>query len=245
MKIDVRIVMVVASFALAITSLPSSIRADEKADPSGVWSIKIAFPGRPANESTLRLEQASDKIIGVMTDFRGRSTPIKDAELKDGQLSFHLTFKAQDREFSFLYKGKITSDSFKGTVKADFGGRKLNFPFDGKRKKEESGTATANLAGTWKLKVPFKSDEIFEPTLKLTQKGSVVSGTYVGQGETRIGEALVLGNEFTFEVAQDRDGKKYRLRYQGKVNGDTIKGSVDYDFDGIIGILDFDGHRIK
>jgi hypothetical protein len=58
-------------------------------------------------------------------------------------------------------------------------------------------------------------------------------------------EALILGDEIAFEVARERDGRKYRLRYQGKVKGDTLAGSVDYSFDGMTGLLDFEGKRVQ
>jgi hypothetical protein len=56
--------------------------------------------------------------------------------------------------------------------------------------------------------------------------------------------ALVFGNELTFDVSRERDGNKYKLHYQGKVTGETLKGSVRYDFDGITGSVDFDGRRL-
>ncbi|HEV3445170.1 MAG TPA: hypothetical protein VG099_11035, partial [Gemmataceae bacterium] len=88
--------------------------------------------------------------------------------------------------------------------------------------------------------------QTFEPVLKLVQKGSSFSGTYQGeQGETAIKDALIFGDEFTFEVLRERNGNRYRLRYQGKVNGDSMKGSVEYDFDGIGGFLEFEGKRVK
>ena len=111
---------------------------------------------------------------------------------------------------------------------------------------ENLETPTANVAGTWKLTVLFKPGQPFEHTLKLVQTGSSLSGTYHGeQGETPIAGGLIFGDELTFEVIRERSGNKYRLRYQGKVSGEMMKGSVEYDFDGIGGFLDFEGKRIK
>jgi hypothetical protein len=350
MRIYLRMALASLATAILMTALSSDLRAEEKVDPTGTWGLKVMIPGRPANESTLHLQKSGDQIVGTMTDFRGRSTPIKDAQLKDGELSFRLVFNNQGREFSFLYKGKLTADSFKGTANADFGGgRKFTLNFEGKRKKEDTtvagswkitltlnpseklqptirlkqdgekwsgeyishsgkelplkdvkvkgeelsfrtteefddkkvplaysgkitgatmqgtvklGTGSrvatfkfeaqkvqappANLAGTWKLRVPFKPDQTFEPTLKLAQKGISLSGTYVGEhGETPITDAVLIGDEFTFEVARVTKDYKYRLRFQGKVKGDTLTGSVEHDFDGVIGFLDFEGHRAK
>src|SRR5262245_58226217 len=105
MTCNLRIRLFISTIVLSSAGL-MSLPADEKLDPAGLRGIRTAMPGRPNNEATLRLGKAGDKLVGVMTDVRGRSTPIKDPELKDGELSFRLVFKQQDREFSFLYKGK-------------------------------------------------------------------------------------------------------------------------------------------
>jgi hypothetical protein len=343
-----RIVIELFGIVLLLNASAAMVLAQQKIDPIGTWELHVNRPGRPANDPLLRLERAGEKIVGVLTDPQGRSTPVKDVELKGDELSFKITVKREGQELTITYKAKITGDTLKGNLSLSAFGQLRNIVFEGKRKKDngtltgswkinlilESGqklqptirlkqdgatvsgqyvgnsgkemplqdvqlkngelsfrvvdqfdddkvplayagkvnggvvtgtvkigggnqtttlkfdaqkiqTPTASLAGTWKLKVPIKPDQVFEPTLKLTQTGSVFAGSYVGdQGETRIADALVMGDEFTFEVARDKDGKKYRLRYQGKVNGDHLKGSVDYDFDGIVGFYGFEGQRV-
>jgi hypothetical protein len=328
--------------------LAASLNAGERIDPSGSWLIVVNRPGRPRSESTLKLERSGDTFVGIMMDAQGRATPIRDAQLKDGELSFRIKIQRDGRDFSFTYKGKVTPDAFNGVVSINVLGINRSAPFEGKRKKSEgalsglwriaialedgqklqptlklqqaadnlsgqyvgargketvlkdlkfkdgevsfqvadevdgdnlklrytgklvgekiTGTvragegsqavtlrfqaqkmqlATADIAGTWKLKVPFQSGINFGPTIKLVQTGSSLAGTYTGdQGDTPIADALIFGDEFTFEVNREKDGKKYKLRYQGKANGDTIKGGVDYDFDGMVGTLDFEGKRV-
>ena len=102
------------------------------------------------------------------------------------------------------------------------------------------------MAGSWKLTVAYQPGITFEPTLKLAQTGSVLTGTYVGeQGETAITDGLILGDEIMFTVTCKRDGKQYKLKYTGAVKQDTITGSVDYDFDGVTGFLPFVGKRLS
>jgi hypothetical protein len=360
--------------SLLIFGLTSSARADEKIDPAGTWVVQASRPGRPAQESTLKLEKNGDQLVGVITDAQGRTGTIKDAKLTGNEISFRVEVERDGQQFNFNYKGKLTKDTMKGTVAAKILGRELTFDFDGKRAKESAtltgswklslgfgggqraqqgagarpqgaggrgrpgggrpgmpqmmlnlreeggkvsgdfigfggkatpiqdakvkdgeltfkvpqelgpnkvtlefvgklagdklqGTAkiplpqgtrslgfqgertkaaTANAGGTWKLKVALKDGPTFEPTLKLTQTGTTLKGTYVGeQGETPISNALIFGEEVTFDVNRNPDGKKYRLHYQGKIKGDALTGSVDYDFDGIIGFVDFKGERVS
>ena len=83
-------------------------------------------------------------------------------------------------------------------------------------------------------------------TLEITDAGNSLKGVYRGEhGESSISSALVFGDEVTFDVARDRDGKKYRLHFQGKIKGDTLSGNVDYDFDGMTGYIGFTGERMS
>jgi hypothetical protein len=348
MKQSLKITTELLAISLAFGALAPNVVAEEKLDPVGAWQLHVNRPGRPANDPVLRVERAGDKLVGVLTDPQGRSTPVKDMELKGDDLSFKIILKRDGQDLIMTYKATMTKDTLKGNISISLFGQMRSFPFEGKRKRDDATVAgswkitlvldsgqklqptirlkqegtklsgeyignagkevplqdvqfksgelsfhvvdqfeedkvplaytgrvtgsamagtvklgtgkqtatmkfeaqkmqtpTANVAGTWKLKVPFTPDQVFEPTLKLTQTGSVFSGTYAGEhGDTKIADALILGDEFTFEVARETDGKKYRLRYQGKVKGDTLKGNVDYDFDGIAGFLSFDGQRV-
>jgi hypothetical protein len=350
MRLHSRATQAIIAVGLVIIAVCApSATAQDKADPTGAWQVRVSRPGRPATESTLKLQKTGGKIVGVMMDAQGRTTPVKDAQVKDGELSFRITLSRDGRDFTFLYKGKLTADAIKGSMSINLLGQNRSFNFEGTRLKGEallaglwkisltledgkklqptlrlkregnqwsggylgasgkeapiqdvkfkdgelsfrvvdvidedrvpfffvgklsgdtiSGTTklgtgkdavslkfqgekletpTANVAGTWKLKVPFKSGQPFEHTLKLVQTGSGLSGTYQGeQGETPIADGLIFGDELTFEVIRERSGNKYRVRYQGKVSGETMKGSVEYDFDGIGGFLDFEGKRMK
>lgn len=349
MKTTIHFGFAIAAAGLFLAMGQVAARAEEKVEATGTWKVLVNRPGRPAAESTLKVERSGDKLVGVMMDPQGRSTTIRDAQFKDGELSFRIVIPRDGRELSFAYKGKITADTFKGNASISLFGQNRSFPFSGRRLKPEeilaglwkitltlqagqnlqptlrlkqegqqwsggylgttgkelplqvlkfkdgelsfrivdvieedkvpfeyvgklkgetiNGTAklgtgkdtvtlkfqahkiqasTVNLAGTWKLKVPFKQGgTTFEPTLKLTQEGNSFTGTYQGeQGETKIADGLIFGEEFSFEVLREREGKRYRLKYQGKVKGETIKGFADYDFDGMSGSLEFEGKKV-
>jgi hypothetical protein len=372
-----RLSMVTA--VLALIGLSSGAVANEKVDPTGTWNLKVSRPGRPVQESILKLEKNGEQLVGVVTDSQGQMCTIKDAQLKGSDLSFRVEAERDGQKFSFVYIGKLTADAMKGTATGKVVGRELKFDFDGTRikatgsiagswklalamaggrrgqgagarpagtgrrpgpgggaggggrqgaaltrqimlnLKEEGGkitgdfvgfsgkpvsiqdvkfkdgelsfkvpqemgpnkvtisfvakpagdkiqgiakiqlpfgvreipfqgdrlkTTMASAAGTWKLRVVLKDGSTVEPTLKLAQAGTALKGVYMGaHGETPIANALIFGDEITFDVARDRSGKSYRLHYQGKVKGDTLSGSVDYDFDGIAGYVAFAGKR--
>ena len=138
------------------------------------------------------------------------------------------------------FVAKLSGDKMHGTAKIATPSGVREFPFEGQRLK----TPTVNAAGIWKLHIVLKEGPVFDPTVKLSEAGNALKGVYVGeQSETSVSNALVFGEEMTFDVARDRDGKKYRLHFQGKVKADALSGTVDYDFDGMTGYVSFTGER--
>lgn len=87
--------------------------------------------------------------------------------------------------------------------------------------------------GTWKWTVTTPNGDL-ETTLKLTLKDGQVAGTYSNSfGDAAISNASFKDDHIAFEVQREFDGNKFTLKYQGKLSGDTIKGTIDAPgFDG-------------
>jgi hypothetical protein len=208
----------------------------------GLWKVSFVLDSGQKLQSSIKIKQKGDKFVGEFVGITGKKSDAKEVTFKDGVLSFDVDDQVEKGDILFHYTGKVVAEKVNGNVSwAGDGSTKLNFKFEA----EKSHTKTADVAGTWKLKVPVKNGPTFEPTVKFTQTGGAVTGTYTGeQGETPVADGLVLGDELTFEVNKQKDGKSYKLRYQGKVDGDKVKGAVDYNFDGITGYYDFVGQRV-
>jgi hypothetical protein len=206
----------------------------------GVWKIAFTLDSGEKLQPSIQIKQVGDKLGGEYVGIGGKKVKIEDVKFHNNDLSFKAPDHA-DEDLIFNYAGKLSGDTIKGTVSwLAAGNQKQSLKFEAQKSKAQ----TANVAGVWKLKVPMKNGPTFEPTLTLTQTGGSVAGSYTGeQGATPITDGMVLTDELTFEVARQKDGKNYKLRYQGKVNGDTLKGSVDYSFDGIAGSFEFEGKR--
>ena len=88
-------------------------------------------------------------------------------------------------------------------------------------------------SGTWRWSVSTPNGDL-ETTLKLTLKDGQIAGTYSNVfGDASITNASFKGEAIAFEVQREFDGNKFVLRYQGKLAGDAIKGTIEApSFDG-------------
>ena len=82
-------------------------------------------------------------------------------------------------------------------------------------------------SGTWKWSTKSPGGEI--PTiLKLEWKNGEIAGVYSNQyGDTAISNASLQDDVIRFDVVRDLGGKKYVVKYYGKIEGDTIKGTIE------------------
>ena len=87
--------------------------------------------------------------------------------------------------------------------------------------------------GIWRWSVTTPNGDL-ETTLKLTLKDGQIAGTYSNAfGDASISNASFKDDTIAFEVQREFDGNKFILKYQGKLSGDTIKGTIDAPgFDG-------------
>lgn len=85
----------------------------------------------------------------------------------------------------------------------------------------------ADPTGTWKWTTSSASGGI-ETTLKLESKEGKLAGAYSNQfGDTAISNASFKEETIAFEVVRDLGGSKYVVKYRGKLEGDTIKGTIE------------------
>jgi hypothetical protein len=93
----------------------------------------------------------------------------------------------------------------------------------------------ADASGTWKWTQQGRQGGAgFEVTLKLEVKDGILSGTMLGmQGQqgaipdVAIGDASLKGEVVSFSVTREFNGNKRTSKYEGKLEGDTIKGTVE------------------
>lgn len=85
----------------------------------------------------------------------------------------------------------------------------------------------ANIAGTWQWSLATPMGEM-QSRLILDQEFQEVSGKVSIQGwQIRIREQSLKGDQLSFRVRYNTEGQNVVMRFNGRVSGDTIKGSLE------------------
>ena len=97
-----------------------------------------------------------------------------------------------------------------------------------------SSAYAADPSGTWKWTQQGRDGQSFEQTLKLEYKDEKLTGAMAAaQGprgpipETPIGDATFKDDTVAFSVTREFNGNKIVTKYEGKLDGDTIKGASE------------------
>lgn len=104
----------------------------------------------------------------------------------------------------------------------------------------------ADPTGTWKWSVTF-NNQTREQTLKLKLEGDQLTGAMLGRDnqETAIEDAKYKDGEVSFTVTRERNGQKFVRKFSGKVSGDTIKGTTEFERNGEKQSRDWEAKREK
>src|SRR5581483_8974743 len=77
----------------------------------------------------------------------------------------------------------------------------------------------ADPTGTWKWVTHSPNGDI-DTKLKLESKDGTLSGAYSNQfGDTAISNVSVQDDVISFDVVRDLGGKRYVVKYRGKIEG--------------------------
>jgi hypothetical protein len=86
----------------------------------------------------------------------------------------------------------------------------------------------ADVTGSWKWSIPGRDGQPRELTLKLELKDGQLAGAVSGfRGDAPISDASFKDGQIAFSVVREFNGNKFETKYQGKLEGDTIKGTSE------------------
>jgi hypothetical protein len=163
---------------------------------------------------------------------------VQDGEIVGGELIFTVTHDFDGQEIVVKFKVKQDGEKLAGLAEYDLGGQTGTAEIEGSRSK------AADIAGDWNIAITGENGDTIEVTAKLTQDGDKIGGDYTGPaGDAKVSDAKLDGKTLTFKVVRERDGQELILNYKGEVDGDTITGDVEFDFDGQTRSTTFEAKR--
>lgn len=95
--------------------------------------------------------------------------------------------------------------------------------------------ADTDPTGTWKWTMQFgKNKTEREVTLKLKLDGEKLTGSMPGRNneEIAIEEGTFKDGTVSFKVTRERNDQKFTTKYSGKLEGDTLKGTTEFERNG-------------
>jgi SAM-dependent methyltransferase len=85
----------------------------------------------------------------------------------------------------------------------------------------------ANVTGTWTWLMPSKDGNKRPAVLQLSQHFQEMTGNLIIDGSTvPVSDALLKGPDLRFVVETQAGGQKRTMRFDGRAQGDTIRGSL-------------------
>jgi hypothetical protein len=116
-------------------------------DPTGTWRLTTAGPKTQTGaERTLRLKLVDGKLSGTMSRtntingvMRGKDFPIEETVVKGDELSFLVSTTpgvGSGANALTKYEGKISGDTIKGKLEAEWMGNKIEREREAKRVRE-------------------------------------------------------------------------------------------------------------
>ncbi len=123
----------VALCVLIVVGTAATLRADENADPTGVWTWVDNPRAKSIETNELTLKRDGDKLSGSWFRYnsafprlpkagqagirRNATYRITDGRFEDGRVSFKLVRSFNGRKSVTTYTGRVEGDLIKGTIK--------------------------------------------------------------------------------------------------------------------------------
>lgn len=203
----------------------SSLASDSSNAPKidGLWKWSFIMPDGYKIEPRAKLKREGDTLTGTSRFRSGAPMPIQDGKVDGDTVSWSVVREHDGRKVITRYEGKLKGDTIKGTVSSDWAGETKSYPWEAKRTQETP-------EGDWKWEIAFGEFRTSN-TAKLKLDGKKVTGKVKSRDrEYDIKEGRWQSGEVSFVVERERDGTEIVSTYRGKIDGDTIKGTVETAF---------------
>ncbi len=226
------------AFVLFCSTVSIASAQTSATGPSGTWRWKYEMNGKTQEDAVL-LNLDGDKLTGAFRGQPEKPVDIRDAKIKDNQLSFTVEYKLKDQSVSLAFAGKIKQDDLEGTVTVTTEAGTEEYPWTPKR-----SVQLDDAVGQWNIVIEADGNKL-EPRIVITKKNEALQGKYtVAEGTVVDATGLkIRDNKLEFRIEANINGRKIQADYSGRPYGNSMKGKIQYDLDGNTGEVEFTAKR--
>jgi hypothetical protein len=211
--------------------------AAEKTDPSGTWTWVRALEGE-SGRSVLKLSYKDGKLTGVYKRL-GQAVPIINGKFEKNEVSFEADGKWGEQTIHGKFQGKVSKDAIRGEIEVSVDGGSLPLSWVATR-----GVDFDDVTGTWTLKIEIPDSEALPTSLQLSADGEKLSGSLKSPfGEQPAKMVKLAGSDLSWTTEGSYQGKMAKAVCHAKTEGDRMKGTLEYEYDGNTGTIQFTGQR--
>ena len=226
----------IALFALTISANTFAAAPDV----SGKWKWKYERSNGEAIDVVMNLNQEDSKLSGIVQSGE-REMKVQDGKLtSDGRVSFYITVELDSGSLKVEFNGKAQGDKITGKTQYTTGeGEKRESEWIAKR------DPARDLTGKWNSVFKRQDGTPMETTLQLKQSGEKLTGTQAfNENESEISDGKVQGEEVTFKIVREREGRTVTAKYKGKLqSNNSIKGEIESDWTGEVRKLEWEAKK--
>ncbi len=207
---------------------------------SGKWTWIYERNGEALNIE-MNVKQENGKLSGKVIAPENRTAEIHDGKIsEDGKVSFYIEYQRDSGPLRIDFSGKVEGDKIAG---------KTEYTNDQgeKRERDWNPKRVQDLTGKWDSTFKRSDGTPMESTLQLKQDGEKLTGTQsFNENETALKDGKVSGDQVTFTILRERDGRTVTAKYNGKIQKDgSIKGEIASDWTGEVRKLDWEAKKAQ
>lgn len=189
---------------------------------TGNWHWKFTMPDGTEVSPTVKLTQDGDKVTGVSRLRSGTEAHITNGVVSGDTVVFEVVRRHHGDTVVTRYAGTREGNLIHGKVESNWSGDAQSYPWEARRQ--------AGIEGTWKWTVEYRGVK-YPTSVTLKMENGKLTGSMPGLGRNakpvEIKNATYKDGDVEFEVERGNAQLKLHSRFQGKLQGDTIKGTTE------------------
>jgi hypothetical protein len=229
-----------AAILLTVSSSAQQHPSENASPITGIWRWRFAMPDGSVANPTLRLEFEDGKLTGTSSFRAGSETAITNAIFNEKGIRFQVVRTRDDKPVVTTYVGQLAGKTINGTIESNWAGQLQTYAWHAEK--------LYGPNGSWEWTASI-GERKFEARVNLKQNGSKLEGTLAGRGRsfrpTHIKNGVIDDDgQLSFEVETGPEDARRISQYNGKLNGDTINGTIETTFNGVSRKSDWAARRV-